>query len=37
MRESAQNDISRTHANLARAHKCEQNTAYDIHTRYHTL
>ena len=37
MRESARNDISRTHANFARAHKCEQNTAYDIHTRYHTL
>ena len=37
MRESARNDISRTHANFARAHKCEQNTIYDIHTRYHTL
>ena len=37
MSESARNDISRTHANFARAHKCEQNTAYDIHTRYHTL
>ena len=37
MRQSARNDISRTHANFARAHKCEQNTAYDIHTRYHTL
>ena len=37
MRESARNDISRTHANFVRAHKCEQNTAYDIHTRYHTL
>ena len=37
MRESARNDISRTHANFTRAHKFEQNTAYDIHTRYHTL
>ena len=37
MRESARNDISRTHANFARAHKCEQNTAYDIRTRYQTL
>ena len=34
MRESARNDISRTHANFARAHKCEQNTAFDIHTCY---
>ena len=37
MRESARNDISRTHANFARVHKCEQNTAYDTHTRYNTL
>ena len=28
MRESARNDISRTHANFARVHKYEQNTTY---------
>ena len=28
MRESARIDISRTHANFASAHKCEQNTTY---------
>ena len=28
MRESARNNISRTHANFARVHKCEQNTTY---------
>ena len=28
MRDSARNDISRTHANFACAHKCEQNTTY---------
>ena len=28
MREIARIDISRTHANFARAHKREQNTAY---------
>ena len=28
IRESARNNISRTHANFARAHKCEQNTTY---------
>ena len=37
MRGSPRNDISRTQADFARAHKCEQNTAYDTHTRYHTL
>ena len=28
MRESARNDISRTHANFTRVHKCEQNASY---------
>ena len=37
MRESARNDISRTHSNFARAHKCEQNTAYMISTHAITL
>ena len=37
MRESARNDISRIHANFARAHKCEQNTAYMISTHAITL
>ena len=28
MRESARNDILRTHANFAHVHKCKQNTTY---------
>ena len=34
MRESARNDISRTHTNFARAHKCEQNTTYPYNTKH---